>query len=165
MEFRPILMAMLRNKTGAVLVALQIAFTLAAIVNAVFIVTKRIEKITRPTGMDVANIITAQVWAIGNDTNIEQMVRADMEVVRAMPGVSDATVSHQVPLSGGGWGDGLKAQPGQDDSKKDVPAARYTVDEHAIATLGVKLEAGRNFRADEIRYREPNKSQPIDSVI
>jgi len=164
MEFRPILMAMLRNKTGAVLVALQIACTLAIIANAVFIVTKRIEKMTRPNGMDVANIITSQVWAIGTDTNIEQMVRADMEVLRAMPGVIDATVSHQVPLSGGGWGDGLKAEP-VEDQDKDVPAARYTADEHFIDTMGVKLEAGRNFRADEIRYREPNKSQPIDTVI
>jgi putative ABC transport system permease protein len=43
MEFRPILSAMLRNKTGAVLVALQIAFTLAVIVNAVYIVSKRVE--------------------------------------------------------------------------------------------------------------------------
>jgi putative ABC transport system permease protein len=131
MEFKPILKAMLRNKTGAVLVALQIAFTLAVIVNAVFIVTKRIEKMTRPNGMDVANIITAQVWAIGTDTNSEQMVRADMEVLRAMPGVIDATVSHQVPLSGGGWGDGLKATAGGDPNK-DVSAARYTVDEHGI---------------------------------
>ena len=166
MEFRPILSAMLRNKTGAVLVALQIAFTLAVIVNAVYIVSKRVEKMMRPTGMDVAHIITAQVWAVGDNTNIEQMARQDLEVLRAIPGVIDATVSHQVPLSGGGWGDDMKAAPGPDDGgKKSVPAARYTVDEHAINTLGVKLEAGRNFRADEIRYREPNKSQAIETVI
>jgi putative ABC transport system permease protein len=164
MEFRPILSAMLRNKTGAVLVAVQIAFTLAVIVNAVFIVTKRIEKMTRPNGMDVANIIASQVWAIDAKKDIMEMVRADMEMLRAMPGVIDATVSHQVPLSGGGWGDGLKSESGGDPNK-DVPAARYTADAHFIDTLGVKLEAGRNFRADEIRYREPNKSQPIDSVI
>src|SRR4030095_10039269 len=136
MGIRPILSAMLRNKTGAVLVALQIAFTLAVIVNAVYIVSKRVEKMMRPTGMDVAHIITAQVWAVGNDTDIEQMARQDLEVLRAIPGVIDATVSHQVPLSGGGWGDGLKAAPGPDDGgKKQVPAARYTVDEHAINTL------------------------------
>ena len=164
MEFRPILSAMLRNKTGAVLVAVQIAFTLAVIVNAVFIVSKRIEKMTRPNGMDVANIIATQVWAIDAKKDIMEMVHADMEMLRAMPGVIDATASHQVPLSGGGWGDGLKAAPGADPDK-EVPAARYTADEHFIDALGVKLEAGRNFRADEIRYREPNKSQPIDSVI
>jgi putative ABC transport system permease protein len=163
MELRPILSAMLRNKTGAVLVAVQIAFTLAVIVNAVFIVSKRVEKMTRDTGMDVANIITAQVWAITADKDIMEMTRADLEALRAMPGVVDATVSHQVPLSGGGWGDGLKTTPGEDVEM--VSAARYTVDDHAIATLGVTLAAGRNFRADEIRYRPANSSQPIDTVI
>jgi len=164
MEFRPILSAMLRNKTGAVLVAVQIAFTLAVIVNAVFIVTKRVEKMTRPNGMDVANIITTQVWTVDAKQNVEEMVRADLEMLRAIPGVMDATVSHQVPLSGGGWGDGLKAAVG-DDPDKEVSAARYTADEHFIETLGVKLQSGRNFRADEIEYRPPNASKPIDSVI
>ena len=164
MEFRPILSAMLRNKTGAVLVAVQIAFTLAVIVNAVFIVTKRVEKMTRPNGMDVANIITTQVWTVDAKQNVEEMVRADLEMLRAIPGVMDATVSHQVPLSGGGWGDGLKAAVG-DDPDKEVSAARYTADEHFIETLGVKLQSGRNFRADEIEYRPPNESKPIDSVI
>jgi putative ABC transport system permease protein len=166
MELRPILSAMLRNKTGAVLVAMQIAFTLAVIVNAVFIVSKRVEKMTRPNGMDVAHIITAQVWAIDAKKDIEQMARSDMEMLRAMPGVIDATVSHQVPLSGGGWGDELKSAPGEDKGHEQaVPGARYTVDDHAIATLGVTLAEGRNFRPDEIRYRQANSSQPIDTVI
>jgi putative ABC transport system permease protein len=166
MELRPILSAMLRNKTGAILVAVQIAFTLAVIVNAVFIVSKRVEKMTRPNGMDVAHIIAAQVWAIDAKKDVEQMVRADMDMLRAMPGVVDATVSHQVPLSGGGWGDELKPAPGEDKSKgESVPGARYTVDEHAINTLGVTLAEGRNFRPDEIHYRPPNSSAPIDSVI
>jgi len=133
-------------------------------VNAVFIVTKRVEKMTRPNGMDVANIITTQVWTVDAKQNVEEMVRADLEMLRAIPGVMDATVSHQVPLSGGGWGDGLKAAVG-DDPDKEVSAARYTADEHFIETLGVKLQSGRNFRADEIEYRPPNESKPIDSVI
>jgi putative ABC transport system permease protein len=156
--------AMLRNKTGAVLVAVQIAFTLAVIVNAVYIVSKRVEKMTRPNGMDVENIITGQIWAIDTKKDIMEMVRADMEMLRAMPGVIDATVSHQVPLSGGGWGDGLKATQGGDPNK-DVPGARYTADEHFINALGLALKSGRNFRADEIEYRPPNASKPIDSVI
>ena len=50
MEFRPILSAMLRNKTGAILVGLQIALTLAVVANAVFIIMQRVEKIGRPPG-------------------------------------------------------------------------------------------------------------------
>ena len=56
LHIRPILSALLRNRTGAVLVALQIAIALAVLVNAVYIVKQRVEKMGRPTGMDVANI-------------------------------------------------------------------------------------------------------------
>ena len=49
MEIRPILSAMLRNKTGAVLVALQIALTLAVVANALFIIDQRLTKIGRPS--------------------------------------------------------------------------------------------------------------------
>ncbi len=49
---RPILSALLRNRTGAVLVAIQIAIALAVLVNAVYIVKQRVDKIGRPTGMD-----------------------------------------------------------------------------------------------------------------
>jgi putative ABC transport system permease protein len=38
MEFGPILRAMTRNKTGASLIALQIAVTLAVVVNSLFII-------------------------------------------------------------------------------------------------------------------------------
>ena len=36
MEIRPILSALMRNRAGAVLVALQIAITLAIVVNAIY---------------------------------------------------------------------------------------------------------------------------------
>ena len=52
MEIGPIWRASLRNKTGPILIAIQIALTLAVLVNAVFIIQQRIEKINRPTGMD-----------------------------------------------------------------------------------------------------------------
>ena len=56
LNVRPILSALLRNRTGAVLVAMQIAIALAVLVNALYIVMQRIEKVGRPTGIDVPNI-------------------------------------------------------------------------------------------------------------
>ena len=38
MEIGPILRSLLRNKLGALLIALQIAFTMTVIINAVFII-------------------------------------------------------------------------------------------------------------------------------
>ena len=51
MEIRPILSAMWRNRTGSVLVALQIALTLAIVVNCMFLAKNRIDFMSRPSGI------------------------------------------------------------------------------------------------------------------
>jgi len=56
-NLRPIASALWRNRTGATLVAFQIAIGLAVLVNAVYVVKQRVELIGRPTGMDTANMI------------------------------------------------------------------------------------------------------------
>ena len=56
-NIRPIASALWRNRTGAMLVAFQIAIGLAVLVNAVYVVKQRVDKINRPNGMDVENII------------------------------------------------------------------------------------------------------------
>jgi hypothetical protein len=58
MEIRPILSALLRNRAGAILVALQIALTLAIVVNAVFLTQQRVSHIGRPSGIDDQNIFS-----------------------------------------------------------------------------------------------------------
>ena len=52
MGIRPIFSALLRNSAGAVLVSLQIAITLAIVVNAIYLTTQRVTKIGRPSGID-----------------------------------------------------------------------------------------------------------------
>jgi putative ABC transport system permease protein len=165
-ELRPILSALLRNRTGAVLIGMQIAFTLAVLLNAVFIVADRVQAMTRPTGMDVDNIVTAQVWAVRDDTNIEAMIREDLDALRALSRVEAATASNQIPLSGGGWGDTLFSATSDTDGRISGNGARYQVDHTGLDTLGVTLESGRAFRADEVRWREPNSSgQPPVLII
>jgi putative ABC transport system permease protein len=50
MEIRPILSALLRSKTGAILVALQVAISLAILSNALHIVQIRQAVAARPSG-------------------------------------------------------------------------------------------------------------------
>ncbi|MGH8494885.1 MAG: ABC transporter permease [Gammaproteobacteria bacterium] len=162
MEIRPILSAMLRNKAGVLLVALQIAVTLAVVVNASFIIKQRLDLIGRPTGMDVANIFTVLSWSFGDDVDFRERIRADLELIRNLPGVIDATTMLNVPLSGGGSATTFHVEPGQEDP----PSANYfPVEERAIETLGVKLMAGRGFRPEEIKVLAPDSSVFVDSVI
>ena len=53
MDIKPILSALLRNRTSAILVILQVALTMAVVVNAMFIINQRLTKMNRDSGIDV----------------------------------------------------------------------------------------------------------------
>jgi putative ABC transport system permease protein len=148
MEFRPILSAMRRNKVGAIVIAVQMAITLAILCNGLFIIEQRITLSKRPTGADEANVFVIDNQWVGNPPDIAARLQADLAALRSIPGVVDATASNSFPLSGGGSTDGLKLNPDQKD--ESALSARYLVDEHGMQALGLKLVAGRNFNADEV---------------
>jgi putative ABC transport system permease protein len=148
MEFRPILSAMRRNKVGAILIAVQMAITLAILCNGLFIIEQRITLSKRPTGADEANVFILDNQWVGNPPDIAARMQADLATLRSIPGVVDATASNSFPLSGGGSTDGIKLNPDQKD--ESALSARYLVDEHGMQALGLKLIAGRNFTADEV---------------
>jgi len=154
MEIRPILSAMFRNKLGAMLIATQIAVTLAIICNGAFIIYKRYENINRPTGMDVENIFSITSQGIGSNHDTKTVTIQDLDIIRAIPGVVAATSINQIPLSGSGWGDGIQAD--LDDNAPSTGTGVYMLDEHGLETLGVRLSSGRNFTRQEMVYREGN---------
>lgn len=166
MEIRPILSAMLRNKTGPILIALQIAITLAIVANAAFIIDQRAEKMNRVTGMDEQNLIFARSYGFGESYDHRATIREDIETVGAMPGVKAMTYIDGIPLSGGGSNTGYYAAPPEDESQEsDSSGNYYNVDENALDTLGVKLIEGRAFRAEEIDYRPGVNFAPQSAIV
>ncbi len=150
MEFGPIFRALLRNKTGAILIALQCALTLAIVVNAVFIIQTRIDKMGRSTGMDDDNLISVMSIGFVENYNAQAVVDTDLAALRALDGVVDATPINAIPQSGGGSSTGFRAT--LEDKNEDIGGAYYEVDSHALNTLDIKLTAGRNFRPEEQKY-------------
>lgn len=148
MEIRPILSAMLRNKTGAILIALQIALTLAIVCNAVFIIHGRLVMMDRPTGIDTHNIFVVSMTAYRPDYNAANMIRTDLDVLRRIPGVVDAAYTGSAPLSGSGSTDGISTKP--DPKAPTVEEGEYYMDDHALKTLGVHLVEGRDFTHEEV---------------
>jgi putative ABC transport system permease protein len=162
-EIRPIVSALLRNKTGAVLIALQIAVTLAVVVNAAHIIKQRLDLMSRPTGIDVENIFQVQSIDFTGAVSFQERVRQDLELLRGLPGAVSATAIGSIPLSGGGNVTTYSTTP---ESDAQTPSANYfQLDEHGLETLGVNLIAGRNFRKEEVEYRDPNSSDFVDVVI
>lgn len=157
MELRPILSAMLRNKTGAILVGLQIALTLAVVANSAFIIMQRVQTIGRPPGIDSDNLILVQSYGFGPSYDQRDTVRRDLDTLRAMPGVLSASAINGIPLSGGGSSTNLG--PTTQRERQTVDTNYYTVDEHGLQSLGVQLLAGRNFTEAEIEFN-PDPAGP-----
>jgi putative ABC transport system permease protein len=165
MDIKPILAALRSHKAGTVLIALQIALTLAIVCNALFIIQQRLAHLSEPTGIDEANIFVIQNEWMGK-VAIEQLdanTRADVQELRQLPGVQDATPSNSYPLRGNGWDDGIRLRP---DQQEDVSGATvYFGDERFVDTLGLHLVAGRNFRADEIGSMDDRQSLAAPVVL
>ncbi|MDJ0655006.1 MAG: FtsX-like permease family protein [Xanthomonadales bacterium] len=164
MEWGPIWRAMLRNKTGAILIALQIAVTLAIMVNAISIIQERAEAMARPSGVDEANIFYLSSIGFSEDFNEQVAIEEDLAAIRQTPGVINAIQSNSVPLSGGGWSMGLAREPGQ--GQDSVGVAIYFIDEHGVDTFGLKMRAGENFAKADVGWRERTSQQwPTKGLI
>lgn len=165
LQIRPILAALRRHRAGTVLIALQIALTLAIVCNALFIIHARLANLSEPSGVDEANVFVIQnQWAAERSTEaVDAQVRADLLALRQLPGVRDATPASGYPLAGGGWDNFVMMTPEQVQPTTD--AAVYHGDERFIDTLGLKLVAGRNFRPDEVMMMGTGQAITPPTVI
>ena len=148
---QPILAALRRHRSATALIVAQIALTLAIVCNALFIVQQRVAHLSRPTGIDEANIgVIHNQWLTEHGTvETGALMAADLAALRQLPGVVDAYADNTYPAVGP-WADLLSVNLKPDQHGHTSYAELYTVDEHALATLGLKLIAGRNFHANEI---------------
>jgi putative ABC transport system permease protein len=162
-EFQPIMRALWRNRTGAILVSLQIALALAVVVNSLFIIVQRIEHIGRDPGLDVANTFMVSFAPTGRIFNADAAMREDIDLVRSLPGVVDATTINSIPLSGGGSSTMYYSEPGE--KGHEAPGNYYEVDEHGINTLGVQLAEGRNFDPSVVTRLPANSSAFVPEII
>jgi putative ABC transport system permease protein len=148
LTIRPVISALLRNRTGALLVAFQIAIALAVLVNAIYIVHQRIEKMSRPTRIDDRNLFGVSVAGLTDQFNYDAAREEDLAYLRGLPGVISASASNSVPLAISGSSNNMYTQP--DGKGRSVQTNYFFMDEQGLNTLGVRLLAGRGFRADEI---------------
>ena len=156
MGFRPTISSLMRSKTGPILVVLQIAVTLAIVINSLFIVVQRVEKMNRDPGMDVNNVIVTYVRGFGEGFDVANSIINDLDLIKSIPGVVAATVSNQIPLSGSGSGTGLRTVA--DETVDAVNTARYRWDEEGLNALGVELSRGRNFLPEEVNFVFPTSN-------
>lgn len=149
LNVRPVLSALVRNRTGAILVALEIAIALAVMVNAAWIIAQRVRQIESPSGLDVRDTFAIGFSGVRSDSDLGTAQREDIAYLRSLPGVAAASATSSVPFSRYGQGDSIASEPGPRAPAVDERSIQ--VDETALQTLGVHLLAGRDFNATEIQ--------------
>jgi putative ABC transport system permease protein len=163
LNVRPVLSALSRNRTGAILVALEIAIALAVMVNAAWIVAQRFRQIEAPTGLDVPNIFVIGVAALSSQSDLGAAQREDLAYLRSLPGVVAATATSSVPLSPYGQGDSYSRDPGPQAPSINVRSMQ--MGEQGLKTLGVHIIAGRNFTPMDILPLTKSYNQTYPQVL
>jgi putative ABC transport system permease protein len=165
LQIKPILAALKRHKAGTLLIAMQIALTLAIVCNALFIIQQRVERLSRPSGMNESNVLAiTNRWVAVNDKDTASLTKTDVQALRQLPGVEDAVATNSFPLRGGGWSTGVNLEP-KDEGKATAQTTLYFVDDHALAVYGSQLIAGRNFTSDEVIVADPKEIKSTPQVI
>ena len=163
LNVRPVLSALSRNRTGAILIALEIAIALAVMVNAAWIVAQRIQQIEAPSGIDVRTTFAIGVARLSSHSDLGAAQREDLAYLRGLPGVVAASATSSIPVSNFGQGTLVSKDPG---AQAPMTVTRMMeVDEATLKTLGVRIVAGRNFSATDIRPLSHNFFQNYPEVI
>lgn len=163
MDLLPILATLKRHKTAAGLIVLQVALTCAIVCNALFLIMQRAERIAEPSGMADDELVVISTTGVGPSQNPEAQTREDLRALRAIQGVQHVSVLNQVPYGGQLSMSGLRTNA--DENSPGISAAAYNVREDWLATLGLKLVAGRDFDAadyvdDEAFSNDPEAKLP-----
>ena len=160
MEIRPILSTLARHKMAAALIVLEIALSCAIICNALFIVTQRLETLNLASGMDDDRLVEVALSGIGQQTDADARTAEDLASLRAVAGVERVAISNQLPFQNGSWNTSLSLS-----AEQEVPtlnATQYMFGAGTLATMGLKLLAGRDFNADE--YKSNDELSKIEDV-
>jgi len=172
MSLHPMIAALRKHKAGVVLIALQIALTLAIVCNAIFIIYARIQNVQRRTGMDESNLfLITQQWVgapSGDDPasiqKLDAMLREDVNALRAMPDVESVTPINSLPLFNSSWNGAMSLKPGAELRSGNARTTYYFGDESLMKTLGLHLIAGRNFTAADVTnkgFRDPSEASMV----
>ena len=159
-EIKPIFSAMLRNKLGPILVAIQIALSLAILANAIYIVNLRLAVAARSSGVadepDVFRVHIGNQKLGGHEEQIA-MQKQEAATIRAVSGVTSVARSNSFPISRSGNNSGVSDNRKQ--TTQSTNSGIYVSPDSLVKTWGLKLIQGRDFQPEDFVEIDPNTSK------
>ncbi len=150
MEFGPILRSMRRSKVRYGLIVAEVALTLAIVANCVNMIRDSRRQMAIKSGFDDGNIIRVAsrpfAPAFKEDGYLDNSLRQDIAVLRAIPGVKAVSNTRFLPWQGGGSSMETRVLGSKGEMLRNQV---YNADEGTLDALGARLIEGRNFTREE----------------
>jgi putative ABC transport system permease protein len=161
MEIRPIISTLIRQRTGPLLVALQVAISLAILANAIFVVQQRVAASQRPSGVaqeeNVGYLFVQPMQKRSHPDNLAEQ-RRERDTIATVAGVESVAWASQMPMSRSGNASSVRLTPTQE--KESTTPAFYYAQPGFAATLGLKFVEGRDFTEDDVVEVDPETVKP-----
>jgi putative ABC transport system permease protein len=137
------------NRTRGLLVIVEVALALVLLVGAGLLIQSFVRLQQVALGFDPRDVLTFNV-AMSTDTStrpeqIAEFYRQLGQRLRALPGVVNASMIFQLPLSGAGATTGLSIEGKPDDPGNRSNGVIHMVDPEYFKTMGIPLLKGRMF--------------------
>jgi predicted permease len=145
-----------RQWTRRALVVAEVALALVLLVSAGLLLRSLQRLFAVAPGFDTSHLLTMQVQTYGrrydDDSLCNRFFAQALEAVRQVPGVTTASFTTQLPLSGDDasleiYGVQLERRP---NTPETIDAYRYAVEPGYFETMGIPLRRGRLFDSGDI---------------
>jgi putative ABC transport system permease protein len=146
MSRSPIIASLTRHKLTTLLLMLQVSLTCAIVCNVASMIAHRVTQLYTASGVTENELV--MIDSTDLDPNAQPLARhdADLAALRMIPGVRSAAAVDAMPFNRNDWGNGIGLAR---DAPARAIATAFNGTPGELATLGLHLVAGRDFRADE----------------
>jgi len=146
MSFRLMIKTMLRRKVVTTLLLVQLALTLALILNSMVLAKQTYERLQEPTGLDLANTLLIQIKpttpALRLYPALGELLERQLSAIRQLPGVVAVAYTNQSPLLRGG-NNGNLHKVGDEERNNVSTVPQYYASADIFQVLGVELKSGQ----------------------
>lgn len=175
MNIKALLKALRLRKFATALLLLQLSLTIGLMVNTVILTASAIEKLKRPLGFDVEQLITVELLPTSGafrDTDYYRSIaKQDIEKISALDGVISVAHYNQLPIQNGGWNGNVQAADFPEDAilpRELQYVPKFFSSEIGLENLGVEIIEGRGLTTlDDFtdRFYSGNRGSVDDTNI
>lgn len=156
MNIKALLKSLRLRKFATTLLLLQLSLTIGLMVNTVILTQSAIDKLQRPLGFDVEQLLYVDLLPTSGafrDTDYYRSItEQDMLKINEIDGVISASYYNQMPIQRGGWNGNLQPADFPEDATLEkylnyVP--QFFASPIGLENLGVEIVEGRALNASD----------------